>query len=150
MRLFAAIDIPEDVRRHLQTLVDLLRPTAHINWSPVANLHITTKFIGEWPEDRLEEMKAALRGVASTGPIEISVRSLGWFPNARHPRVFWAGIEASDQLAALAEATETAVAKLGVAKEDRKFSPHLTLARIRERVPMEAVLRAIEKLPAVD
>ncbi len=150
MRLFAAIDIPEDVRRNLETFVDKLRPAARITWSPVENLHVTTKFIGEWPEANLDEMKAALRAVPCSGSVAISVRGLGWFPNARHPRVFWAGIEASPNLAALAEATESATAELGVPKEDRKFSPHLTLARIRERVPLDSLMRAVEKSANVD
>jgi 2'-5' RNA ligase len=148
MRLFTAIDIPEDVRRNLKILVDRLRPAAHISWSPVDNLHITTKFIGEWPEERLDEMQRVLKQVPSPGPIRIAVRGLGWFPNARNPRVFWAGVEAGGELETLAMATENAVASIGVPKEDRKFSPHLTLARIRERVPLEKLMRAIDGLPA--
>ncbi|MBZ5606551.1 MAG: RNA 2',3'-cyclic phosphodiesterase [Acidobacteriia bacterium] len=150
MRLFVAIDLPEDVRDHVKTLLDRLRPTAKITWSPVENMHITTKFIGEWPQERLEEMQAAIQGVDSPGPIEISIRGLGWFPNARHPRVFWAGIDAERELALLADATEAAVGKIGVPKEDRKFSPHLTLARIREKVPLDALMRAIDALPPVE
>ena len=150
MRLFAAIDIPEEVRRNLRDLIGRLRPTAAIAWSRVENMHITTKFIGEWPEDRLEEMKLALRGAGSPGAIEIRVRGLGWFPNLRNPRVFWAGIESGPALAMLAKSTETAVAKIGVPVEEREFSPHLTLARIRDRVPLEALLRAIGALPQPD
>ena len=150
MRLFTAIDIPDGVRHNLRVLLDRLRPTARIAWSPVENMHVTTKFIGEWPEDRLEEMQAALAAAGSPGAFEISVRGLGWFPDARHPRVLWAGIDAGRELARLAEATAAAVERLGVAQEDRRFSPHLTLARIRERVPLDALLGAIGKLPSLD
>lgn len=146
MRLFTAIDLPPEIRASLSKLLDRLRPAAKISWSPVDNMHITTKFIGEWPEDRLAEMNAALASAGSPGALEIAVRGLGWFPNPRNPRVFWAGIEGGPELAALAHATEEAVYPIGVPREDRKFSPHLTLARIRERVPLERLRDAVDAL----
>ncbi len=150
MRLFTAIDIPEEVRHNLRTLVERLRPSARISWSPVENLHVTTKFIGEWPEGRLEEIKTALLSVGSPGRTEITVRQLGWFPNAHSPRVFWAGVHGGRELEMIARATECAIEAVGVPKEDRKFSPHLTLARIRERVPLDALRAAIEALPSFE
>jgi len=150
MRLFTAIDIPEEVRKNLHALVARLRPAAKISWSAPEKLHITTKFIGEWPENRIEEIKAALKTVGSPGPIEIAIGGLGWFPNPRSPRVLWAGVESGPSLETLARATEQVTASLGVPKEDRKFSPHLTLARIKERVPLEALQRAIASLPSLD
>lgn len=144
MRLFAAIDIPDDVRDKLRALVDRVRPTAKISWSPVDNLHVTTKFIGEWPEDRLEEIKHALASAGSPGPIQIAVRGIGWFPNPRNPRVFWAGVEGGEELKVLARATEDALYAIGVPREERKFSPHLTLARIRESVALEPLHGALE------
>lgn len=150
MRLFTGIDLPPEVQSRLKVLLDRLRPTARIAWSPAKNMHITTKFIGEWPEARLDEMKSALGNIRAVGAFNIAVRGLGWFPNPRSPRVFWAGIEAGSELQSLARETEEAAAALGVAKENRKFSPHLTLARIRERVPLEALRRTIEELPSVE
>src|SRR6185437_4089898 len=94
-----------------------LRPTAKLSWSPVANLHITTKFVGEWPEARLDELKRALAEVPVPSPFEISIRGLGWFPNPRNPRVFWAGIVAAPELAALAAATDRNTSKLGIPAE---------------------------------
>jgi 2'-5' RNA ligase len=150
MRLFTGIDIPDHVLANLSGLLEGLRPTAKITWPRVEKLHVTTKFIGEWPETRLEQMKRALKTVGSPGPITISVRGLGWFPNPRSPRVFWAGIESGPELEALAHSTEKSVEAIGVPKEDRKYSPHLTLARIKERVSLDALRRAIDKLPSVD
>jgi RNA 2',3'-cyclic 3'-phosphodiesterase len=144
MRLFTAIDIPSGVRDNLRALLDRVRPAAKVSWSAPEKLHITTKFIGEWPENRLDEMKGALERVKGAAEIAISVRGLGWFPNARHPRVLWAGIVADEGLKTLARATEDAVNRIGVPVEDREYSPHLTLARIRERMPLEALHKAIE------
>jgi 2'-5' RNA ligase len=101
------------------------------------------EFIGEWPEERLEEMKRALAAVAVPDSIDIEIRGLGWFPNPRQPRVFWAGVETSEPLRSLVKATEQAVAKLGVPTEERPYSPHLTLARIRDRVPLAALRDAL-------
>ena len=148
MRLFTAIDIPEEVRSRLRALLEQWKPLARINWSPVYNLHITTKFIGEWPEAKLEEIKRALRNIPSEGAFDVSVRGLGWFPNDRHPRVLWAGVEAGQPLVALAHAADQAVAGLGGPVETRPYSPHLTLARIREAAPLDALRPAIARTAA--
>ena len=148
MRLFAAIDIPADVTEALRAFVDRLRPTAKIAWSPVENLHITTKFIGEWPEPRLDDMKWTLASVPVRGAIEITVKGVGWFPNSRRPRVFWAGVNGGEPLRTLARATEQTLAPLGVPVEEREYSPHLTLARIREAVALDRLRATIESFPA--
>ena len=148
MRLFVAIDIPAEIKGALRCFIDRLRPAAKIGWSPVDNLHITTKFIGQWPEPRLDEMKRALTLVPVKGAIEIRVKGLGWFPNPRRPRVFWAGIEGGEPLLALARATEQAVAQFGIPIEERVYAPHLTLARIREAVPLDRLHQTIESFPA--
>lgn len=140
MRLFAAIEISDEVKNNLRILLDHLRPAAELaklSWTRLDNLHITTKFIGEWPEDRIEEMKRALVSVGSPGAIQIRIGGIGWFPNARNPRILWAGVHADESLKSLASATEAAVHAIGVAREDRDYSPHLTLARIRDRAPSD-------------
>src|SRR5215813_8337419 len=149
MRLFVGLDLPADVVRNLEKLLDRLRPTAHINWSPPANLHITTKFIGQWPEERLDEMKAALAAIPGRVPIEVQIRRVGFFPNPHSPRVFWCGIEAPG-LEALAADTDHATARLGVAPENRPFSPHLSLARIKERLNLQPLREKIASLPSLD
>jgi RNA 2',3'-cyclic 3'-phosphodiesterase len=148
MRLFTAIDISADVTEALRAFVSRLRSTAEIGWSPVENLHVTTKFIGDWPEQRLDEMKHVLASVPVNGMIEIAVKGLGWFPNAHRPRVFWAGIEGGEPLRDLARATEQALAGLGVPVEEREYSPHLTLARIRETVALDSLHKALASFPA--
>ena len=148
MRLFVAIDIPADLKDALRCFVGRLRPTAKISWSPVDNLHVTTKFIGECPEARLDEMKRALTLVPVKGAFAITIKGLGWFPNPRRPRVFWAGVEGGEPLRALARATAQAVADLGVPADERDYSPHLTLARIREAVPLDGLHQMIESFPA--
>ncbi len=149
MRLFVGLDLPAETVRNLEALLGRLRPTARIHWSPPANLHITTKFIGEWPEARIEEMKTALAAVGQWAPIDVHVHRVGFFPNPHAPRVFWCGIEAPG-LEALAAATDRATAALGVPAETRPFSPHLTLARIKERLDLQPLREAIAALPALE
>jgi 2'-5' RNA ligase len=148
MRLFVGLDLPGEVVRNLEALLERLRPAAKINWSPPANLHITTKFIGQWPEERLGEMKAALAEVGGP-PIPMRIHHVGFFPNPHSPRVFWCGIEAPG-LQALAEATDRATAALGIAAETRPFSPHLTLARIKDRLNLQPLREAIAALPSLE
>jgi 2'-5' RNA ligase len=150
MRLFTGIDLPEDVRERLERLLMHLRPAAHLKWSPVYNLHVTLKFIGEWPEERLPQLDAALRSIPPRAEIPIHVKSLGWFPNGHHPRVFWVAAHGGDALTALARDTESALDPLGIAKDDRAFTAHLTLARIKEAVPLQALRSAIEELGTVE
>ena len=149
MRLFVGLDLPGEVVRNLERLLDRLRPAARLNWSPPANLHITTKFIGEWPQDRLAELQVALAGLPSREPIDAQVRQVGFFPNPHSPRSFWCGIEAPG-LAGLAADTDQAVSALGVASETRDFCPHLTLARIKERPHLQALREAVAALPSLD
>ncbi len=150
MRLFTGIDLPVPVRDRLAALIGQLRPAARLKWSAADNFHVTTKFIGEWPSQRLEELSAALRGVPPPPPIRIAIRELGWFPNPRAPRVFWAGIQADPALADLVRDTDRALARLGVAPETRPFSPHLTLARVKEQVRLDRLREAVASVPSED
>lgn len=150
MRLFTAIDLPPAVIANLDAVIERLKPSAPINWSPIANLHITTKFIGEWPEGRLAELTAALHALPARSPIPIAVEKLGFFPNPHAPRLFWAGVHGGDALAQLARDTEDSLAKLGIAKEQRPYSPHLTLARIKTPGKHRPLLQAVAQLPSLD
>jgi len=150
MRLFTAIDLPGDVLSNLERLLKRLRPTARVKWSPPDNLHITTKFIGEWPGERLGEIEAALSALPRQGPIPVAIRGVGFFPNPHSPRVFWAGIQAPPELGSLAAATDAALAGLGIEPEKRAFSPHLTLARIKEPVPMQTLRETIAAMPSLE
>lgn len=150
MRLFTGLDVPYEMRRNLELLLQLLKPKAKIAWSPLSNLHVTTKFIGEWPDARLDELKNALAAVPRPAPLQIAIRGLGWFPNPHAPRVFLAGLQTPLELARLAKDTDTACVSLGLPAENRDFRPHLTLARIKTPETLIELKRAIAELPSVD
>jgi 2'-5' RNA ligase len=146
MRLFTALEIPPDIVARLERLLSSLRPEALINWSPLENLHITTKFIGEWPEKRLDQLDKALAALRSRVAFSVEIKDLGWFPNANSPKVLWAGIHGGDELNQLAAATEECLVELGVPREDRPYTSHLTLARIKSAVPLQKLRVKVQEL----
>lgn len=150
MRLFTGIDLPENVREKLERLLMHLRPCAHLKWSPVYNLHVTLKFIGEWPEQKLPQLDAALRSLVPRDPVPAEVKGLGWYPNAHHPRVFWVGVQAGEGLEKLVKDIDAATTPLGIPPEDRPFTAHLTLARIKEPAPLQALRSTIAQLESVE
>lgn len=149
MRLFTGLDLPLEVVRNLEELLDQLRAKARIQWSPPSNLHVTTKFIGDWPEERLAELKSALAGLPGRPAISVQIGQLGFFPNPHSPRVFTCGVHAPG-LEALAKDTDRATAALGIESEKRAYTPHLTLARIKERLNLQPLRDAIAALPSQD
>jgi len=150
MRLFTGVELSEEVSRNLERLLTHLRPAAHFRWSPVYNLHITTKFIGEWTESRLGEITAALESIAGRRTVAIGISGLDWFPNPRNPRVFFALVHGGDALTDLARDVESALEPLGIARENRPYSPHLTLARINRAVPLDQLRQGVAALESVD
>jgi len=137
MRLFVALDIDDHIRQRLAAYIarlDHLVPA--VKWVRTESLHVTLKFIGEFPGPRLDELKRALATVGGQ-PFELTFRNAGFF-TPRSPRIFWVGIEAGYELKALAVAIDTSVTPLGVKQEVRDFTPHLTLARTGSGRPQGA------------
>jgi 2'-5' RNA ligase len=129
MRLFIALDIDDAIRAHISRFIDGVSGFApEARWVKPESLHVTLKFIGEQSEPIVEQIKNALSAVKAA-PMPIHFRGYGFFPTAKSPRVFWIGMEAGPELAVLAAAIDETTATLGIPKEDRAYSPHLTLAR---------------------
>jgi RNA 2',3'-cyclic 3'-phosphodiesterase len=129
MRIFIALDIDDTIRERIARYVEGVQGFApDVRWVKAESLHVTLKFIGEQPEPAVEKIKQALSSITAR-PAEIRFQGYGFFPTAKSPRVFWIGMEAGPQLAALAVAVDSGMAALGIPEEDRAFSPHLTLAR---------------------
>ena len=151
MRLFVALEIPQEVRKNLAGLLKGLRAISpQTKWVRAENLHLTLKFIGEVPEANLAGIRSALAVAKSDAPVRLEARGLGFFPNPRHPRVLWAGIESSPNLKTLAEGIGLALEKVGIAREKRAFSPHLTLARFEPSRLEEKLRAAIEEKSSVE
>ena len=129
MRIFIGIDLDPEVRARISRFIEGVQGFApDARWMRPESLHITLKFIGEQTPEQVEAITDRLRRVEGSA-FEIRSAGYGFFPTAKAPRVFWIGIQAGPQLAELAENIDMATAELGIPREDRPYSPHLTLAR---------------------
>jgi 2'-5' RNA ligase len=136
MRLFVGLDLPWLLKQHLQSLAGGL-PGA--KWVPVENYHLTLRFIGETPTHQAEEVDHALASLRARG-FSLSLAGLGTFSRSGRPTAIWVGAERSPELDHLQNKVETALQRIGIERERRRFAPHVTLARI-DNVP-EAKLAA--------
>lgn len=147
MRLFVAVDLPESLREQLSRGVGRLRrelPPAR--WVRPEGIHITLKFLGEQPDHLPAKLSEALAGsLESLSPVRVEPGGAGFFPSDRRPRVAWLGGQA-EGLVGWAEAIDAAAALLGVEREARPFSLHLTLARLDRPWPPQAVRRFVDEV----
>jgi 2'-5' RNA ligase len=140
MRLFVAAEIDPALARELARVAGELRervearaPRARLTWIPADRLHFTVRFIGEVDEHRGAAVAAALAVPLPVAPFEVTVAGLGAFPPKGPPRVLWAGArEGRDGMARLEREVSARLATCGVPPEARAYSPHLTLARVRD------------------
>jgi 2'-5' RNA ligase len=127
MRLFVALDIPDTIRHALADYaMRLNHAVPSVRFVRTEGLHITLKFLGE--TEKTDQLREALSRVQQT-QFPVALANTGFFPNAERPRIFWAGIDAPTDLAELARKVDEACSMLGFPREDRPFTPHLTLAR---------------------
>ena len=134
MRVFVGLDIDDGIRGRMEKFIREARGLApDVRWVTPESLHVTLKFIGEKPDGVVKDIEKALGSIVAE-VFEVSFRGCGFFPTAKAARVFWVGIEAGARLAQLAGAVEDKLAGIGIPKEERAFSPHLTLARGGARI----------------
>lgn len=134
IRLFVAIELPEAVRDRLgRACCDV--PGAR--WTEPGQMHLTLRFVGEVDELVFRDVEAALDEVRAD-PFELELKGVGHFPPRGEPRVLWAGLGRSEPLVALQKRVEAAVERGGVPRDGRRFSPHVTLARLSD-TPERAV-----------
>jgi 2'-5' RNA ligase len=144
VRTFIAIELDDELRENLGRLQarlrDRLSPRS-VRWVRPEDIHLTLKFLGDTPQEKLEEIQAALaRAAMEVAPFTITVGGLGCFPNPRRPRVVWVGLqEVTGRLKQLRDAVEEGVAPLGFPTEKRAFSPHLTLGRVQRHASKSEV-----------
>lgn len=144
MRLFVALEIPKATRETLGALLARMGPTCPgARWSRPEGMHLTLKFIGEVSDEKAKGIRAELGAVRGPSAIEIIFRGAGFFPNARHPRVLWAGVQADANLAELAGEIDRRLEPLGIARETRGFRPHMTLARFKSEQGLPALQAAL-------
>lgn len=144
MRAFVAIDLPEALHAALGEAQQGFRSACHdARWTRPEGIHLTLKFLGEISDAQARQVVEALAQIGPFEPFSVEVKGFGFFPHAGRPRVFWAGVTAPPALAGLAERVEGELVKVGFAREERPFSPHLTLARFPVPRPQAALAAAV-------
>ncbi len=146
VRSFIAILLSDDVRAAVAAEIARLRPLGpRVSWVSPPNLHLTLKFLGELPADALEQVREGLaEAVAGPAPFSLHFGGLGAFPDLTRPRVLWVGVdEGSPAAQALQARVDAALTRRGFPKEERPFSPHLTIGRVRELRGLAPLQQAI-------
>jgi RNA 2',3'-cyclic 3'-phosphodiesterase len=137
LRAFIAVEIPSGIRTMIDESTAELRAEIGplVRWVAVENMHLTLKFLGDVSASNIDMLSQILRAEADLFDcFNMQVGGLGCFPNAKRPRVLYIGIQAPPALEALQRGIEAASRRLGYESEDRGFSPHLTIGRVRQGV----------------
>ena len=153
MRCFVAIELSDEARRSIAGLVAGLREAGVRGLRPVNpdGVHLTLKFLGDVATSQVGDISAAVEGAAAHAqPFELELRCVGGFPDLRRPRVLWVGVGGDvEALQRLYSAVEEALSPLGFAPEGRAFTPHLTLARLRDGTTPQERARAAAVLTSL-
>ncbi len=126
IRLFIAIPLPQQIKFALHGMGRSIQGGRPVS---LEQIHLTMRFVGEVESSLLKDIEECL-DLVETEPFAIQIRGVGHFPPRGKPRVLWAGVEPCDELALLKRRIDGALAKCGVPPDNRKFSPHVTLARL--------------------
>lgn len=147
MRAFIAIEISDELKGILERVESHLKYAgADVKWANPDSVHLTLKFLGDITEKQTEEISCALDGIATSSmAFDVTLKDIGAFPKIEHPRVIWVGLDkGAAQSIQIASQVEDALSKIGFAKEERAFSPHLTIGRVRSSHNID---KLIEKMP---
>lgn len=158
LRAFIAIDLPQPIQDSIKKETARLQKILGeqiIRWTPIHNIHLTLKFLGNIPDSHVDFLKQILLKVAdSHSGFDLQIQSIGSFPDTstrlstslKLPRVIWLGVQSSAGLMSVQKNVEEAVTKLGYEKEARKFSPHLTLGRVKQNIHSNDLQKILETL----
>jgi 2'-5' RNA ligase len=145
LRTFIAVDFPIEIKEKIIEITAYFQsklPPAQIKWVEPDHMHLTLKFMGETPHDKLVQIKQSIHQVISIFPsFEIEIKALGMYPNNQRPRVIWLGINAENHLILLHNQLDQALKGEGIKSDRRPFSPHLTIGRVRRNADQESIIQ---------
>ena len=147
MRTFIAIELPERAKKQIDLAqAPLKKIKAFISWVKPGNIHVTLKFLGEVPEDKISDVflatEKALEGIKK---FRMSLKGMGAFPDFRRPRVVWIAAGSGEkELSNLASRVEEEMEKVGFPKENRKFSAHFTIGRVKSPKNIENLMELVK------
>jgi len=147
MRTFIAIELPDNIKKEIEQLQAPFKKTgAFVSWVKPANIHVTLKFLGEVPEDKINEVFSATeKALEGAKKFTMSLKGTGVFPNLKRPRVIWIGTgSGEEELSHLAKRIEEEMEKIGFSREKRKFSAHFTIGRVKSPKNIEKLMELVE------
>ena len=148
MRTFIAIELPRQIKDKLTELQILLKQTgADVKWVFPKNIHLTLKFLGEIDEKQLPEIIQIIEGAAKNNKtFQASLSSYGVFPKIEFPRVIWVAVNKGDnETKKLAEELENGLEQIGIPKEEKAFSSHITIGRVKSQLNKEKLVKALKE-----
>lgn len=134
MRTFIAVEVPDTTRDRIAQMINRLKTTGtDIKWVEPGNIHVTLKFLGNIETDQPAVIRDGLSAALdSAGAFDLKLGRVGAFPDLNRPRVFWVSVvEGRAELVAMQQRIETELHARGFVREERPFSPHLTIGRVR-------------------
>jgi len=149
MRTFIAIELSQEIKDKLSELQDLLKKAgADVKWIEPENIHLTLKFLGEIDEGKSIKITGAIEDTAKKSrQFQMSLGSLGAFPRIEFPRIVWVGIDKGDkETAVLARELEERIEELGISKEERPFSSHITIGRVKGTLNKDGLANNLKEL----
>jgi len=152
IRCFIAINLPDRIRRSIADLIARLRKTgADVAWVPTEKIHLTLKFLGNTDDSLIPKIKESIsKKLSHYNVFYIKIVGVGCFPSEKRPRVLWIGIENSAVLNSIQKDLDAEFAQLGFAPEDRPFSPHLTIGRVRSLKGISEMLNSFAECKGTD
>lgn len=147
MRLFIAIDLPIFIKSKLEDIINKLKKTnIDAKWVESKNIHITLKFLGETPQEKVEKIKKIIENVSNDYKVlELNLKNFGFFPNETNPKVFFISTDKEDKLRDIAKRLENSLENLGYLKEER-FSSHITLARLKSKKNIDTLKKELKNI----
>ena len=141
LRTFIALNFPQEIITKAVKIIQYFKtqlPNGALKWSAIENLHLTIKFLGNIPENKLDQVKLILTdSTAGIPAFNIEVGGLGMYPNKHNPRAIWFGVTYDQALLDIHHNLDQSLQQVNVEHDKREFSPHLTIARVNQRIPQE-------------
>ncbi|MCK5127864.1 MAG: RNA 2',3'-cyclic phosphodiesterase [candidate division Zixibacteria bacterium] len=148
LRLFIALHFPDKIKDAIGRLISGAQGYANgIKWIEAKNLHLTLKFLGDTQEKQVPAIIGGIQiALANAKAFEVTVEGCGGFPSLRNPRVIWTGISDGDQISQLAQSINHELSGIGIEKDKKKFSPHITLGRVKKPGDMSGLMSYLDNL----
>jgi 2'-5' RNA ligase len=141
VRLFIAALIPEEIQSQLSLYIRTLKQAVDgVKWEKSEKLHVTLKFLGDVDQSLVNEISSLLSlNAQNCSPFQVSTTLFGAFPNLRSPKVLYAGLSQNKEMAEFHSLIEDGLLEFGFERENRKFTPHITLGRVKKRIDLQCI-----------